>query len=180
MSRVGKKPITIPESVTLTITSDKVQAKGPKGELTLDISELVSLEQKEGEVFVTRKSDTKQARSMHGTTQRLVSNIIVGVSEGYKKTLELVGVGYRVAKQGTKLVLSLGFSHPIEFIAPEGVTVEIEGNNKIFVSGIDKQAVGQVAATLRNFRPPEPYKGKGVRYEGEVVRRKAGKAAKAA
>src|SRR5690606_27052636 len=140
----------------------------------------VKITNEDGIVKVTRKSDSKFERSIHGTTQRLIENMVTGVTTGYQKNLELVGTGYRVAKQGSKIVLSLGYSHPVEYQAPAGIEITTEGNNKITIKGINKQVVGQVAATIREFRRPEPYKGKGIRYENEVVRRKAGKAAKAA
>ena len=179
MSRIGVAPITIPDGVQVNLNDKTISVKGPKGELSLDIHPKVTVSMEENIIKVKRVNDTKISKGMHGTFQRLVVNMLTGVTEGYKKTLELVGVGYRVQKQGNKLVLALGFSHPIEFEAPDGITLNIEGNNKIFVEGIDKQQVGHVAAKIREFRKPEPYKGKGVRYEGEIVRRKAGKAAKA-
>jgi len=180
MSRIGNTSIQIPSSVQVNLENMVVHVKGPKGELTQTLHPLVKVSLEDNSIKVTRKNDTKPARSMHGTYQRLINNMVVGVDAGYKKTLELVGTGYRVQKQGKKIVLSLGLSHPVEYEAPENVAIDIEGNNKIFVSGINKQEVGQVAAEIRAFRPPEPYKGKGIRYEDEVVRRKAGKAAKAA
>lgn len=180
MSRIGSNPIIIPDAVTLTLEGQKqVLVKGPKGQLSLKIPRLVSLKVEESKALVVKDNDTKQADSLQGTIQRLLTNMIIGVTNGFEKQLELVGTGYRVAKQGKKIVLSLGYSHTIDFEPPENIALEIEGNNKIKVTGIDKQQVGQVAATIRSFRPPEPYKGKGVKYSDEVVRRKAGKAAKA-
>lgn len=180
MARIGYTPIQIPSEVTVTIAGGTVSVKGPKGELSQKLHPNITLDQVEGSITVVRKNDTKLSRSLHGTFQRLIENMVRGVTTGYQKTLELVGTGYRVAKQGDKIVLSLGFSHPVEYQAPEGAAINIEGNNKIIVDGIDKQQVGQVAATIRGFRPPEPYKGKGIKYDTEIIRRKAGKAAKAA
>ena len=180
MSRVGQALITIPESVTVTTNKDLVQVKGPKGELSLNLHHLVSLTISDNQLKVERSNESKIAKSLHGTTQRLVANMVVGVTDGFQKTLDLVGTGYRVAKQGNKIVISVGFSHPIEYSWPKDITINVEGNNKIIIDGIDKQKVGQTAAEIRSFRPPEPYKGKGIRYSDEVVRRKAGKAAKAA
>lgn len=180
MSRIGREQIKLNDKVNLQVEGRKVTVKGPKGELTQTLHPLVSVKEVEGGMRVERKNDTKLARSLHGTYQRLIANMVEGVVQGYKITLELVGTGYRVAKSGNKIVLSLGLSHPVEYEPRSGVTLSIEGNNKIFVEGIDKQAVGQVAAEIRKYRKPEPYKGKGIRYEDEVVRRKAGKAAKTA
>lgn len=180
MSRIGNSPITIPQEVTVNIKPPLVEVKGPKGTLQHRHHHLVSISQQEGLLTVSRKKQTKLAKSVHGTTQRIISNMVVGVTQGYQKTLELIGTGYRVTKQGNKLSLTLGFSHPVEFQPPESVNINVEGNNIIHIQGSDKQVVGQIAATIRNFRPPEPYKGKGIRYQGERIRRKAGKAAKAA
>ena len=179
MSRVGLTPISIPSGVQVTLNDKALIVKGPKGELSLQVNPKINVVIDGETISFKRKDETKKSKSMHGTFKRLVLNMVVGVTDGYKKNLELVGTGYRVQKQGTKLVLALGFSHPVEYQAPSGVSLNIEGNNKIMIEGIDKQAVGQVAAEIRAFRKPEPYKGKGIRYEGEVVRRKAGKAAKA-
>lgn len=179
MSKIGRVPVKIPSDVTITQDQNKLMVKGGKGQLELTIHPLVKLTMSAEEVVVAPADETKFARSLYGTYQRLISNMVTGVSQGFEKTLELVGTGYRVAKQGSKIVLSLGLSHPVEYTAPAGVTVDVEGNNKIIVKGIDKQLVGQVAAIIRSFRSPEPYKGKGIRYQDEVVRRKAGKAAKA-
>lgn len=180
MSRIGRTPIQIPDGVQITLEGRKVTVKGPKGELSETVHPSVTVTNEDGVVSVSRKNDSKFSRSIHGTTQRLIENMVTGVTNGYEKNLELVGTGYRVAKQGSKIVLSLGYSHPVEYQAPTGVELTTEGNNKITVKGINKQVVGQVAATIRDFRRPEPYKGKGIRYENEVIRRKAGKAAKAA
>ncbi|WP_166985895.1 50S ribosomal protein L6 [Canibacter zhoujuaniae] len=178
MSRIGKLPITVPGGVTVTIDGQQVAVKGPKGELTLEVAEPISVALEDGQVLVTRPNDERESRALHGLTRSLIANNIIGVTEGYSKSLEVVGTGYRVQQKGNNLELALGFSHPVEFNAPEGVTLQVEGNNKIHVSGIDKQAVGEVAANIRKLKKPEPYKGKGIRYAGEVVRRKAGKAGK--
>lgn len=180
MSRVGQTLITIPESVDVTTDKDHLRIKGPKGELDLTLHNLVSLTNIDNQLKIDRKNESKIAKSLHGTTQRLITNMIIGVTDGFQKTLDLVGTGYRVAKQGDKIVISVGFSHPIEYSWSKDITVNVEGNNKILIDGIDKQKVGQTAAEIRSFRPPEPYKGKGIRYSDEVVRRKAGKAAKTA
>lgn len=180
MSRIGLSPIIIPQEVSVNLEDNSVSVKGPKGEQSLKLHHLILISQKDSELKIARKSESKLAKSLHGTYQRLVSNLVTGVTNGFSKSLELVGTGYRVVKQGDKLVFSLGFSHPVEYQVPKDIQVEVEGNNKITVSGINKQSVGQAAASIRAFRPPEPYKGKGIRYQGEVVRRKAGKAAKTA
>ncbi len=179
MSRIGKKPVLLGESVTATIVDKKIALKGPKGELSLEMHPLASAIVSDGQVIVSRKGDTKLASAVHGLTRSLIANMANGVKNGYEKKLEMVGTGYRVVKKGSGLQLSLGFSHTIDFPAIEGISLEVEGNTVILVKGIDKQLVGQVAANIRALRPPEPYKGKGVRYSGEHVRRKAGKQAKA-
>lgn len=178
MSRIGKKPISIPESVTISVVGSMVTVNGPKGELTLTLHPLVTTKQDEKQLVVTRSDESKLAKSVHGLTRSLLSNMVTGVVSGYQKRLELVGTGYRVAKKGQGLSLNLGFSHSVDVIPPGGVTFDVDGNSAITVSGVDKQAVGQVAANIRAIRPPEPYKGKGVRYANEHVRRKAGKQAK--
>jgi len=180
MSRIGRQPITIPEAVKLDITADTIKVTGAKGELSLPLHRQVKLSLEGQQLIVTRINETKASKSLHGTYQRLITNMVTGVTTGFTKNLELVGTGYRVAKAGNKITLSLGLSHAIDFEPPAGTTINIEGNNKIEISGIDKQVVGQVAANIRAFKPPEPYKGKGIRYTDEVIRRKAGKAAKAA
>lgn len=177
MSRIGLTPIKVPDGVEIKLEANRLAVKGSKGELSTPLHRLIKVEQNDQTLLVKRQKETKVAKSLHGTTQRLISNMITGVTEGYVKELELVGTGYRVAKQGKGISLSLGLSHTVEYEAPEGVKLDIEGNNKIKVSGIDKQQVGQVAAEIRSYRKPEPYKGKGIRYQGEVIRRKAGKAA---
>ncbi|WP_217131641.1 50S ribosomal protein L6 [Leucobacter chinensis] len=178
MSRIGKLPIGVPGSVTVTINGQDVTVKGPKGELSHTVPAPITVALEEGQITVSRPNDERESRSLHGLTRTLLNNNIIGVTEGYAKSLEVVGTGYRVQAKGQGLELALGFSHPVQFDAPAGITIEVEGNNKITVRGIDKQAVGETAANIRKLRKPEPYKGKGVRYEGEQVRRKAGKAGK--
>lgn len=178
MSRIGKTPINIPDSVSVTIKKKTVVVKGDKGELVRDIPAQISVAVKNNQLTVTRKKDDKLTRSLHGLTRSLIANMVIGVETGYSKKLELVGTGYRVAREGNKLVLKLGFSHPVEVNESKGITFDIEGNTKITVSGIDKQRVGQTAAEIRAISKPEPYKGKGIRYQDEIVRRKPGKAAK--
>ena len=178
MSRIGKLPITVPGGVDIKIDGQQVTVKGPKGELSLVVAEPIRVALEDGQVLVTRPDDERDSRALHGLTRTLINNDIVGVTEGYAKQLEVVGTGYRVQQKGTGLELALGFSHPVFFDAPEGVTLAVEGNTKISVSGISKQAVGEVAANIRKLKKPEPYKGKGIRYAGENVRRKAGKAGK--
>ncbi len=179
MSKIGQKPILIPAGVTVTIDGRNLTVTGPKGTLNLVVRPEVKLEIADNEIKVERKSESKIAKSMHGLIRSLVFNMVSGVSETWKKELELIGVGYRANVQGNKLVLSLGYSHPVEFIAPQGIEFAT-AENRVIVSGIDKTLVGQVAADIRKKRKPEPYKGKGIRYVGEYVRRKSGKAAKAA
>lgn len=180
MSRIGKQPITIPNGVTVTQGSDKeITVKGSKGELKIIPHEKVNVEIKDKEIIVTRNDDERFSRSLHGLTRALIQNMVTGTSEGFEKKLEIKGVGYRAQLQGKKLVLNLGYSHPIEYTAPEGVTIEIDQENKnlLTISGIDKEKVGQTAAVIRGYKKPEPYKGKGIRYQGEKVQRKSGKAA---
>lgn len=179
MSRIGKLPVAVPSGVNVNIADDEVHVKGPKGELRQRVLQHVAVKLEDGKVIVERKGDGREHRSAHGLTRTLVSNMIEGVSKGFRKSLEIQGVGYRAAKAGENLNLTLGFSHPVSYKAPQGITLSVEGTNKIHVDGIDKQQVGQVAAEIRNLRPPEPYKGKGVRYAAEVVRKKLGKAGKA-
>ena len=176
MSRVGRMPIEIPAGVTVSQNEHTLTVKGAKGELTRTFHPDINIAVEENVITVTRPSDGKEHRSLHGLTRALVANMVTGVHEGFTKTLEINGVGYRAAKQGNKLALTLGFSHPVEMEAPAGITIEVPAPNKIVVSGADKEVVGAVAADIRKWRKPEPYKGKGIRYEGEVVRRKAGKA----
>jgi large subunit ribosomal protein L6 len=179
MSRVGKAPIVVPSGVTVTIDGRTVAVTGPKGSLEREIPGEITVRQDEGSLLVERPDDERQNRAFHGLTRALVNNMVVGVTEGYRKQLDIVGVGYRAAaKNPTTLELALGFSHPVVVNAPEGVTFEVPSPTRIEIVGIDKQMVGQVAANIRSIRKPEPYKGKGVRYAGEHVARKAGKAAK--
>ncbi|KAA6435074.1 50S ribosomal protein L6 [Agrococcus sediminis] len=178
MSRIGRLPIDIPSGVDITVHGDVVTVKGPKGELQVPIAKPIQVEVADGQIQVTRPDDERESRSLHGLTRTLIANDILGVTEGYSKSLEVVGTGYRVAAKGTGIEFALGYSHPISVEPPAGITFTVEGNNKVTVSGISKQAVGEVAANLRKLRKPEPYKGKGVRYAGEQIRRKAGKAGK--
>ena len=178
MSRIGRKSIPVPAGVDVTITGQTVKVKGPKGELSLTVARPIEVAVEENQVLVTRPDDERESRSLHGLTRTLINNNIIGVTQGYTKGLEVVGTGYRVAQKGTAVEFALGFSHPVLVEPPAGITLTVEGNNKLTVSGIDKQAVGEAAANIRKIRKPEPYKGKGVRYAGEVVRRKAGKAGK--
>ena len=178
MSRIGRLPIDIPAGVEVTVNDGVVTVKGPKGELQVTVAQPIEVEVEDGQVQVTRPDDERESRSLHGLTRTLIANDIVGVTEGYSKALEVVGTGYRVQAKGTGLEFALGYSHPISVEPPVGITFAVEGNNRVTVSGISKQAVGEVAANLRKLRKPEPYKGKGVRYAGEQIRRKAGKAGK--
>ncbi len=182
MSRIGKLPIEIPSGVEVKFANGVLTVKGPKGELTQDINPLVKLEIADNQITVVPLEETKEARSFHGLFRSLASNMVEGVTKGFQKRLEINGVGYRAQVQGKKIVLNLGFSHPIEYQIPEGITAEMdkEKPNVIVISGINKQKVGQTAAEIRDFRKPEPYKGKGVKYEDEYIKRKAGKAASAA
>jgi large subunit ribosomal protein L6 len=178
VSRIGKQPIPVPSGVEVKLEGPKVTVKGPKGELTSSFNEDMKIAFEDGVLTVTRPSDSRGHRSLHGLTRTLLSNMVVGVSEGFSKNLEIVGVGYRAVLNGRDLDMALGFSHPVFVKAEEGITFEVPSPTKITVKGIDKQRVGQVASEIRGWRPPEPYKGKGVRYEGEYVRRKLGKTAK--
>jgi large subunit ribosomal protein L6 len=179
MSRIGRKPITVPTGVEVTIDGQTVRVKGPKGELSHTLAEPITAERDEnGTLHVVRPNDERKAKELHGLSRTLVANMVVGVTEGYRKTLEIAGTGYRVIAKGTDLEFALGFSHPVVVPAPEGITFTVERPTIFHVAGIDKQQVGEVAANIRKIRPPEPYKGKGVKYQGEVIRRKAGKAGK--
>jgi large subunit ribosomal protein L6 len=177
MSRIGKQPIEVPAGVDVTIDGQTVRVKGPKGSLEQLLSEYVTVRQEGSQVLVERIDDTRRARAFHGLSRTLVSNMVIGVSAGYTKNLEIIGVGYRAALKGNDLELQLGYSHPVNVKAEDGITFEVPAPTQIKVIGIDKQKVGQVAADIRKWRKPEPYKGKGIRYEGERVRRKLGKAA---
>ena len=176
MSRIGRMPVAVPAGVTVTLgEGNLVTVKGPKGTLTQQLSPAMTLKQEGAEVLVTRPNDEKENRALHGLTRALLHNMVVGVTEGYKKELDINGVGYRAAKEGKKLVLTIGYSHPVEVEEIEGISIEVPNPNHIVVSGCDKQKVGQFAAELREKRPPEPYKGKGIKYTDEVIRRKVGK-----
>jgi large subunit ribosomal protein L6 len=179
MSRIGVKPISIPAGVEVTIDANNtVTVSGPKGSLTQKLTSDLTIKNEENIITVERPTNNKKHKSLHGLTRTLIANMVEGVTNGYEKKLELVGVGYRAQKQGSKLVLSLGFSHPVEMEDPEGITVEVPNQTEIIVRGIDKQIVGNYSAKIRSWREPEPYKGKGIRYAGEVVRRKEGKTGK--
>ena len=178
MSRIGNKPVVIPAGVTVDVKDHTVTVKGPKGELRYTFNQNISLEQREGEVVFTRPDDSKENKTIHGTTRAVFNNMVVGVTEGFQRELELIGVGYRAQLQGKKLVLNVGYSHPVEFTPEEGVEIEVPSNTKVIVKGYDKQKVGELAANIRGVRPPEPYKGKGIRYVDEFVRRKEGKTGK--
>ncbi|GAB3963739.1 50S ribosomal protein L6 [Plantactinospora veratri] len=179
MSRIGRKSIPVPSGVEVTIDGSTVKVKGPKGELSHTLAEPITAERGEGgELHVNRPNDERKAKELHGLSRTLVANMIVGVTEGYRKTLEIAGTGYRVTAKGSDLEFALGFSHPVQVKAPAGITFTVERPTLFHVAGIDKQQVGEVAANIRKIRPPEPYKGKGVKYQGEVIRRKAGKAGK--
>ena len=179
MSRVGKKLIEVPANVTVEVAADNtVTVKGPKGELVRQFNQDMKIEQEGNSLTVVRPSDSKEHRTIHGTTRALLANMVTGVSEGFSRSLELIGVGYRAQLQGNKLVLNVGFSHPVEFTPEAGLEIEVPSNTKVIVKGISKERVGALASNIRDVRPPEPYKGKGIRYEGEFVRRKEGKTGK--
>lgn len=178
MSRIGNKIVVLPAGVEFTQNGNDITVKGPKGELTRQFSSDITLNHEGNEVTFTRPNDSKEMKTIHGTSRANFNNMVVGVSEGFQKALELIGVGYRAQLQGTKLVLNVGYSHPVEFEAPAGVTIEVPSNTSIIVKGTDKEVVGELAAKIRGVRPPEPYKGKGIRYVGEFVRRKEGKTGK--
>ena len=176
MSSIGKQPIVIPAGVTVTVENNLVTVKGPKGELTRQINKDMILEQEAGQLLVSRPSDNKTHRSLHGLSRTLIANMVTGVTAGFTKTLEIVGVGYRAAKAGNNVNMTLGFSHPVVIEPPAGITLDVPAPNRIVISGINKESVGAIAANIRSLREPEPYKGKGIKYEGEYVRRKVGKA----
>ena len=179
MSRIGKLPIPVAKTVQVDIDGSTVKVKGPKGELVREFPAGISFTIDEGRVLVARPDDEKRSRALHGLSRSLLANMVTGVAEGYTKTLELQGVGYRATQAGEKVTLAVGYSHTVEIVPPAGIQIEVEGTTKVHVRGIDKELVGQVAANIRKVRKPEPYKGKGIRYLGEYVRRKAGKAGKA-
>ena len=178
MSRIGKLPVAIPEGVKVTVEGQKITAVGPLGTETLELRPEIAIAQEENSLVITRTSDDRKVRALHGLSRTLVNNLVNGVKNGFEKKLEIVGVGYRAAMQGNTLNLALGYSHPVVVVPPAGIKIEVEANTKIRVSGANKQLVGDVAAEIRGKRPPEVYKGKGVKYEGEYIRRKAGKAGK--
>ncbi|HMM32513.1 MAG TPA: 50S ribosomal protein L6 [Clostridia bacterium] len=179
MSRIGKLPITIPGGVTITVGDDNtVTVKGPKGQLSEKISSSIEIKEENAVLTVKRPSDSKEHRSLHGLSRTLINNMVVGTTAGFQKNLDIVGTGYKAQKQGNKLVLNVGYSHPVEFVEPDGITFEVPAPNKVIVKGINKQQVGQIAADIRAVREPEPYKGKGIKYDNEVVRRKEGKTGK--
>ena len=177
MSRIGKQPVALPKGVDVSLDGQSLRVKGKSGDLTLDVHAEMGVEVDDGEVRVTRPSDAPRHKALHGLTRSLIANMVQGVTEGFSRTLEIVGVGYRAEMKGSTLHMALGFSHPVTFDPPEGVSIETPNQTTVVVKGADKQAVGQAAAVIRGFRPPEPYKGKGVRYQGEQIRRKAGKTA---
>jgi len=178
MSRIGRMPVTVPSGVDVTIDGRQVTVKGPKGTLSLEVSAPIDVTQDNGAINVTRPSDEGEIRALHGLSRSLIANMVTGVTDGYRKTLEIVGVGYRVQAKGKDLEFALGFSHPVPVPAPEGISFKVETPTRFVVEGIDKQQVGEVAANIRKLRKPDPYKGKGVRYQGEQIRRKVGKAGK--
>jgi large subunit ribosomal protein L6 len=178
MSRIGRMPVVVPSGVDVTIDGQQVHVKGPKGEMSLEVTAPIEVQQQDGVITVTRPSDEGEIRALHGLSRSLIANMVTGVTEGYRKTMEIVGVGYRVQAKGQDLEFALGFSHPVPVAAPAGITFRVEAPTRFVVEGIDKQQVGEVAANIRKLRKPDPYKGKGVRYQGEQVRRKVGKAGK--
>ncbi|MDS1113926.1 50S ribosomal protein L6 [Gordonia westfalica] len=178
MSRIGKNPIEIPAGVDVTVDGQRVSVKGPKGELSLTVSEPIAVAKEDNTIVVTRPNDERRSRALHGLSRSLINNLVVGVTQGYTTKMEIFGVGYRVQAKGNDLEFALGYSHPVPIEAPEGITFAVESPTKFSVSGIDKQKVGQISANIRRLRRPDPYKGKGIRYEGEQIRRKVGKTGK--
>ncbi|MBR4862571.1 MAG: 50S ribosomal protein L6 [Firmicutes bacterium] len=178
MSRIGRKPVVVPAGVEVTVNGNVVAVKGPKGQLQQEISKNLTVEVKEGEVVVTRPTDSREDRAQHGLARTLINNMIVGVTQGFEKKMELIGVGYKAEKKGNTLVMNLGYSHPVEMVDPEGITTEVPKATEIVVKGADKALVGNYAANIRAWRKPEPYKGKGIKYVDEVIRRKEGKTGK--
>ncbi len=178
MSRIGRMPVVVPDGVDVTINGREVKVRGPKGSLSLEVAEPIEVNQADGAITVTRPSDEGEIRALHGLSRSLIANMVTGVTQGYRKTLEIVGVGYRVQARGQGLEFALGYSHPLPVAPPEGITFRVETPTRFVVEGIDKQQVGEVAANIRKLRKPDPYKGKGVRYQGEQIRRKVGKAGK--
>ncbi|WP_100406007.1 50S ribosomal protein L6 [Bacillus solitudinis] len=178
MSRIGKKPVEVPSGVTITLDGTLMTVKGPKGELKRNLHQDMKINVEENQVVVERPSDNKEHRALHGTTRSLINNMVEGVTKGFERGLELIGVGYRATKSGQKLVLNVGYSHPVEIEPEQGIEIEVPSNTKVIVKGIDKERVGALASNIRSVRLPEPYKGKGIRYEGEYVRRKEGKTGK--
>ncbi len=179
MSRIGKMPVPVPQGVTIDINNENLMTvKGPKGTLSRKLAQDMNIAIEDNQIIVTRPNDLKRSKALHGLTRTLINNMVVGVTQGYQKTLEINGTGYRAAKENNRLTLNLGYSHPVIMFDPEGITTTVEGTNKIVVSGIDKEKVGQFAAEIRTKRPPEPYKGKGIKYQNETILRKAGKAGK--
>ncbi len=178
MSRIGRMPVVIPSGVDVTVDGRQVRVKGPKGELSMEVTAPIDVHKEDGVITVTRPSDEGEIRALHGLSRSLIANMVTGVTEGYRKTMEIVGVGYRVQAKGSDLEFALGYSHPVPVHAPAGITFRVETPTRFVVEGIDKQQVGEVAANIRKLRKPDPYKGKGVRYQGEQIRRKVGKAGK--
>lgn len=177
MSKIGKKPVEIPSGVNVEIKGNVITVKGPKGSLIWKFHPMMDVKVEDNKIWVRRPNDEKLFKALHGTTRQIIKNMVVGVSEGYKKVLIIEGTGYKASMQGEKLILNVGYSHPVEYVPPEGVKISVQGNNRIIVEGIDKQKVGQVAAEIRRVREPDPYKGKGIRYEGERIKLKPGKSA---
>lgn len=178
MSRIGQRPVPVPQGVTIERSGSRLLVRGPKGELQRDLHPEMQIAVGESEIVITRPTDAPRHRALHGLTRTLVSNMVEGVTKGFEKRLELVGVGYRASRQGTKLVLTVGFSHPVEIEPPEGIEIQVPAQNAVVVMGANREHVGELAAKIRNVRPPEPYQGKGIRYQGETVRRKVGKTGK--